>query len=386
MRKRGLSITKSFGVDITSVEIMMIFPRLLLTRVLTRLQTRVLNLSPVWLSVLLLASLAEPSLADKDLVPTPKATKLPPNLYEYRLPPPAPEPVAQIEAAPEPVKEVTPPPIQYMNPEPALRAARVKRLMLKRRTLQTSFAAEKRERTTTSIEEALYARDPHYRQWDQRTLEDKFTYPVDRSWILTADRYISGVLETEINSQIPGTVILVVDRPIFAAEGWKVIFPQYTKVVCEYQSLNKVSDSRLSLKCIRAIRPDGASLLFTEAHGTDPMGRNGLVGEIDYRTAERYGTAFIMAGISALAGAGTNASSNPVLQQGAANLSQNLGQITTKVIDQYIDLAPIITIEAGTRVHIRPQTDVWLREPMTTSEVATLQKQQQDLHQGEKHS
>ena len=377
MRKSGLSTTKTFGVDI-----MMSLSCLLLTW----LQTRLLVLVRTCLPVLLLASLTEPLSADKDLVPTPKATKLPPNLYEYRLPPPAPEPVVQVEAEPEPVKEVTPPPIQYMNPEPALRAARAKRLMLKRRTLQTSFAAEKREETTTPLGDTLYAKDPHYRQWDQRTLEDKFTYPVDRSWILTADRYISGVLETEINSQIPGTVVLVVDRPIFAAEGWKVIFPQYTKVICEYQSLNKVSDSRLSLKCTRAIRPDGASLLFTEAHGTDPMGRNGLVGEIDYRTAERYGTAFIMAGISALAGAGTSASSNPVLQQGAANLSQNLGQITTRVIDQYIDLAPIITIEAGTRVHIRPQTDVWLREPLSQREVEALQKQQQDLSPGEKHS
>ena len=376
MRKSGLSTTKTFGVDI-----MMSLSCLLLTW----LQTRLLVLVRTCLPVLLLTSLTESLSAQQDLVPTLKATKLPPNLYEYRLPPPAPEPVVQVEAEPEPVKEVTLPPIQYMNPKPALRAARAKRLMLKRRTLQTSLA-EKREETTTPLGDTLYAKDPHYRQWDQRTLEDKFTYSVDRSWILTADRYISGVLETEINSQVPGTVILVVDRPIFAAEGWTVIFPQYTKVICEYQSLNKVSDSRLSLKCTRAIRPDGASLLFTEAHGTDPMGRNGLVGEVDDRTAERYGTAFIMAGISALAGAGTNASSNPVLQQGAANLSQNLGQITTRVIDQYIDLAPIITIEAGTRVHIRPQTDVWLREPLSKSDIEALQKQQQDLSPGEKHS
>lgn len=323
-----------------------------------------------------------PLSANQDLVPTPKATKLPPNLYDYKLPPPPPEPEPESEPEPEVVEKEAPPPIQYMDPGPTIRSARAKKLMARRRSLQTRL--EERSFETAPLQEDLYAKDPHYRQWDQRTLEDKFTYPVDRSWTLTADRYIAGVLETEINSQIPGTVILVVDRPIFAADGWNVILPQYTKVICEYQSLNKVSDSRLSLKCTRAIRPDGASLLFTEAHGTDPMGRNGLVGDIDYRTMERYGTAFIMAGVSTLASAGTNTSSSPLLQQGSANLAQNLGQITARVIDQYIDLAPIITIEAGTRVHIRPQTDVWLREPMTKSEVEAIKKQQ-NSENGEKH-
>jgi len=313
--------------------------------------------------------------AMQDLVPTPKATKLPPNLYDYHLPPPPPPKVEEVVS--EPINEPIIPPIRYADPEPGIRAAQAKKLMVQRRLRQIGLVRSKTE-AEISEQEPLYSKDPHYRQWDGRTLEDKFTYPVDRKWVLTADRYISGILETEISSSIPGTVILIVDRPIFAAEGWTVIFPQYTKVICEYQSLNKVSDSRLSLKCTRAIRPDGASLLFTEAHGTDPMGRNGLVGDIDYRTVEKYGTAFIMAGISALAGAGSTVSSNPIAQQGAVSLSQNLGQVTAKVIDQYIDLAPVITIAAGTRVHIRPQTDVWLRQPVSKGEVeAFLKKQEQ---------
>ena len=319
--------------------------------------------------------------AEQELVPTPKATKLPPNLYDYRLPPPPPPKIEEV--VPEPIKEPVYPAIRYTDPEPGIRAAQAKRLMIQRRIKQVGLIADKgKEESAVAEQEPLYAKDPHYRQWDGRTLEDKFTYPVDRKWVLTADRYISGILETEISSSIPGTVILVVDRPVFAAEGWNIIFPQYTKVICEYQSLNKVSDSRLSLKCTRAIRPDGASLLFTEAHGTDPMGRNGLVGDIDYRTVEKYGTAFIMAGISALAGAGSSVSSNPIAQQGAVSLSQNLGQVTAKVIDQYIDLAPVITIAAGTRVHIRPQTDVWLRQPVSKGEVeAFLKRQEQQAGQ-----
>ncbi len=310
--------------------------------------------------------------ATQDLIPTPKATKVPPNFYDYQLPTAPPPPV---EKKPEPAKPPLPP-ILYTDPEPSIRAAKARKRMTQRREQQIGLI-KKMKKDENAEEEVLYAKDPHYRTWDPRTLEDKFTYPLDRKWVLTADRYISGILETEVSSSVPGTVILVVDRPIFAAEGWTVIFPQYTKVICEYQSLSKVSDSRLSLRCTRAIRPDGASLLFTEAHGTDPMGRNGLVGDIDYRTFEKYGTAFLMAGISALAGAGSSVSSNPIAQGGAVSLSQNLGQVTARVIDQYIDLSPVITIKAGTRVHIRPQTDVWLRHPIPKSEVEAFQKRQE---------
>ena len=318
----------------------------------------------------------------KNLLQLPKTTKLPPSFYDFKLPPPPPvsEPESVSIAEPEPEK------LPYTDPNPSIRAAQAKRLLQKRRLLQRDSLENALEMAPLKQEnindtEALYAKDPHYRQWDQRTLEDKFTYPVDRRWVLTADRYISGILETEINSEVPGRVTLVTHRPIFAAEGWTVIFPQYTKIICEYQSLKKVSDKRLTLKCLRAIRPDGSSLLFTQAYGTDAMGRNGLVGDIDYRTAERYGSAFVLAGIASLAGAGTNVSSNPIVAQGAQNLSQNMGEVTAKVLDQNIDLAPLLTIEKGTLIHIRPQTDIWLREPITKIELLKNQQNQQVLEQ-----
>jgi type IV secretion system protein VirB10 len=314
-----------------------------------------------------------PSYSDpQDLTNIPKITKLPPSFYEFKIPPPPPTP----EPEPAPIPEPEPDKLSYTDPNPSIRSAQAKRLLQKRRLLQNELLERIQSNSDKSEPEEIYAKDPHYRQWDQRTLEDKFTYPVDRRWVLTADRYISGLLETEINSEVPGRVTLVISRPVFAAEGWHVIFPQYTKIICEYQSLKKVSDKRLTLKCLRAIRPDGSSLLFTQAYGADAMGRNGLVGDIDYRTAERYGSAFVLAGIASLAGAGTNVSSNPILAQGAQNLSQNMGEVTAKVLDQNIDLAPLLTIEKGTLIHIRPQTDIWLREPIPKNELLKNQQGQ----------
>lgn len=318
----------------------------------------------------------------KEFIPIPKATKIPSQFYSFTVPEsPKEETVPEPEPVPEPVVEPERPPVAYKDSRPSLKAAEAKRRLSLRRAQQRQFPEQKTE--IVFPEEPLYTKDPHYRQWDQRIEEDKFTYPVDRDWVLTEDRYISGILETEINSSLGGRVVLVVDRPVFTAKGWTVILPQYTKVVCEYQPLTKVSDTRLSLRCVRAIRPDGGSVLLTEANGTDAMGRSGLVGDIDYRTTEKYGSAFMMSVISSLASAGSRVSGSPLIQEGSISLSQNLGEVTARMIEQNIDLAPVITIEAGTRVHIRPQTDIWLRRPVSKAEVEAYKKTQEEQEKPE---
>lgn len=303
---------------------------------------------------------------EKEFIVTPKATKIPPTFYDFKVIEAPKEEKPPLEFKPEPPPEPEYPPVAYKDPKPSLVEQQTRRQLAKRRAKQKPFpfkGAQGKEQ-----QEVFYAKDPHYRQWDQHLLEDKFTYPVHRDWVLTADRLLSGVLETDINSQIPGTVVIVIDWPIFTAKGWKVLLPQYTKVICDYQPLSKVSDTRLSLKCRRAIRPDGASLLLTEAQGTDPMGRTGLVGDMDHRTFEKYGSAFTLSVMAALASSSSRISRSPALQESVPPLSQNLGQVTAQVLEQSIDLAPILTIEAGTRVHIRPSVDIWLRPPLNRKE------------------
>jgi type IV secretion system protein VirB10 len=45
-------------------------------------------------------------------------------------------------------------------------------------------------------------------------------------------------------------------------------------------------------------------------------------------------------------------------------LSLQLAQVTAKVLDQQINLAPIITVPSGSLINIRPTRDVFLREPI----------------------
>src|SRR3546814_5371196 len=62
----------------------------------------------------------------------------------------------------------------------------------------------------------------------------------------------------------------------------------------------------------------------------------------------------IISAVSALASLGGSVSDSPQVDAGAAALSQNLGQVTAQVLEQTVDLAPIVTVAAGSRIQIIP--------------------------------
>jgi type IV secretion system protein VirB10 len=189
-------------------------------------------------------------------------------------------------------------------------------------------------------------------------------FPVERSRILTEDTIINSVLEREINSQIPGKAIAIIDRDVLSPNGKYILLPAYTKIICQYEVLSQTGYTRLPVTCTRAIRPDGVSILLSNAISADQMGRTGLIGNVDNRTFERYGSAFILSGIAALAQSGVNTERQSWRNNSSTILSHNLGQVTSEVIKQNVDLRPIITIRAGSKIMIVLNTDIVLRKPI----------------------
>jgi type IV secretion system protein VirB10 len=194
--------------------------------------------------------------------------------------------------------------------------------------------------------------------------QDLSTLPVDRSRTLTTDMRINAVLDDDINSQIPGVAIAIVDKPVFSPNNKYILLPVFTKIICEYQSVEQHGQTRLPMTCTRAIRPDGVSVTLTDAIVADQMGRTGLTGEVDNRTFETYAGAFIMSGISALAQSGVNPNAPAWRGNAQTTFSNNIGQVTADVIQKNISLKPVIYIKAGTRMQIRPKVDIVFKEPI----------------------
>lgn len=307
----------------------------------------------------------------------PKAQRqLPPSasdLYDFKAPappppppPPPPAPVAAPTPPPPPPPPPPPdpvlPPVVFPDTAPIERAAKAARLLEERRRAGSIIMGLPEPEPIFPVPPPEWRlKDDDYRR--DNLPEDRSTLPVDRFRVITADRYIGAVLENAVNSQIPGRVVAVVERHVFGADGRVPLLPKGTRIVCDYESLAKVGDTRLPITCSRAIRPDGASIQLTDAQGADQMARTGFIGVVDNRIWERYGTAMIVSALSAVSSLGATTTSNEQASRGGNALSQNLGQVTAKVLEQSVDLAPVVEIPAGSKIQIIPRVDIWLRKP-----------------------
>ena len=119
--------------------------------------------------------------------------------------------------------------------------------------------------------------------------------PVDNARILAADRYITGVLESSINTQVSGdgqgSVIIQTSRDIFGYHGRYILLPKGSRLICEYEAPKKIGETRIAISCSRVLSAGHrAEIHQIAAPVRDAQGRAGITGEVDNRFWNRYGT------------------------------------------------------------------------------------------------
>jgi hypothetical protein len=106
---------------------------------------------------------------------------------------------------------------------------------------------------------------------------------------------IRGVLETAIQSDLPGMVRAITSEDVYSFDGRRVLIPQGTMLTGEYRSALSRGQTRVFLIWTRLLRSDGVSLIIN-SYGTDGLGRSGLAGEVDRHFFERFGAATLLTG------------------------------------------------------------------------------------------
>ena len=196
--------------------------------------------------------------------------------------------------------------------------------------------------------------------------EDESTKRVDRTRMITQDRLLWAVLRTPINTQVGGFVLAAVDQHIFGGDGRLLLIPKGSQLIGEYESLEEIGDSRLEVKWTRVLRPDGSSISFEGIAG-DAQGKAGLVGEVDNRNWERFGTPFVTAVLGAAVSGITGGTGDGALNDSADQLTQQLAQVTATTLEDQFNVAPVITVAAGERILIKPMFDISIAEPVVTA-------------------
>jgi type IV secretion system protein VirB10 len=202
---------------------------------------------------------------------------------------------------------------------------------------------------------------------------------------------IRGVLETALQSDLPGMVRAVVSENVWSFDGRRVLIPTGSRLVGEYKSGIAQGQTRVFVVWTRMLRSDGVSVQLG-SNGTDDLGRAGNAGFVDNHYVERFGSAVMLSLVGGVSqflsayGQNTNGYGNgtvitttdPVTgivtqtqtsvnqnqlslqarQIAAQNVSQTLTNIAQEALRNSINIPPTIYLDQGTRIIVFVRRDL----------------------------
>lgn len=204
------------------------------------------------------------------------------------------------------------------------------------------------------------------------------TYIGNLNSMIAEGKIIDGVVETAINTDLPGTVRAIVSRDVYAESGKTVLIPKGSRLIGEYASEIKTGQIRISVMWNRLIRPDGVDVAL-DAQGSDRLGRAGVAGHLDNKFWTRMSAAFLVSYIiptisgkianvddkainstssTATDGTQTTSTSTTVGASQLKESSDKFKDLATKVIEDSFSSKPTIMIDQGARINILVNKDI----------------------------
>jgi type IV secretion system protein VirB10 len=132
------------------------------------------------------------------------------------------------------------------------------------------------------------------------------TAMIDPRTTVTQGTLIPAILETAIDTDVPGYVRAVVSADVRSFDGSRVLVPRSSRLVGQYKSGLQAGQKRAYVIWTRLIRPDGVSVAIASPAVTF-SGETGLEGRVDSHFFERFGSAMLLSVIGGLSAIGGNA-------------------------------------------------------------------------------
>lgn len=161
---------------------------------------------------------------------------------------------------------------------------------------------------------------------------------------------IDGILETAVQSDLPGMVRAIVSEDIYSFDGSHLIIPKGAKLVGRYNSGLVRGQTRIFVIWNRLLRPDGVSVTIN-SFGADDLGRAGLPGQLDTHFLERFGSSVLLSLINGGIQAGVQ-SVNDNNATIALNSGNDFSRAAEIALDNSIGIPPTIHIDQGTRIKV----------------------------------
>jgi len=197
--------------------------------------------------------------------------------------------------------------------------------------------------------------------------------------MIAQGKLIDAVLETAINTDLPGSLRAVVSRDVYAEAGQTILIPKGSRLIGTYQAAVQRGQRRVNIIWSRLIRPDGIDIAI-DSPATDQLGRTGLDGDVDNRYQELFSSAILLSTISTgfaivankvsntqnasstststgSTGTTTTTTSSPTAVAIGNSVNQ-MGGITQGISQDYLDINPTITVDQGTKIIVYVNHDL----------------------------
>jgi type IV secretion system protein VirB10 len=181
---------------------------------------------------------------------------------------------------------------------------------------------------------------------------------------------IPGILETAINSDLPGQIRAITSQDVYSFDGRRILIPTGTRLIGEYQSDVTRGQKRIFVIWTRLLRDDGVTVRLNSI-GTDSLGRSGLTGLVDNKWRERFGSAILLsivgAGSSYLTGYGSGSysgsgngetDSDRAAELARETIAQTFSDMANQALAENLKIPPTISVHQGERIFVYVRQDL----------------------------
>lgn len=195
---------------------------------------------------------------------------------------------------------------------------------------------------------------------NQSSGEEEARLMGDLRFRIAQGKVIRGVIESAINSDLPGLIRAHVTENVYGDQGDVILIPNGSRLIGQYRSGNmKAGQTRVYIVWTRLIEPNGVTVNL-DSPGNDSLGRAGMTGQVDKHFIERFGSSFLMSIISvgaATYGVSVNDqfNSRSAYRQG---LSNSFAKMANDELEQNLSIQNTIRIHQGTPMNIIVAKDI----------------------------
>jgi type IV secretion system protein VirB10 len=168
---------------------------------------------------------------------------------------------------------------------------------------------------------------------------------------------IQAVMETALDSSLPGQTRAVVSEDVYSVNGARLLIPRGSRLIGRYRSGIDIAQRRVTIAWDRIILPAGQTVQIS-SFGGDELGRSGVTGFVDTRFDERFGSASLISLISAAPSAAASSTEDETAADVLEDVGDDLTDATDSVIGDYLSIGPVIYVDQGARVTVMVDRDL----------------------------